>query len=208
MALIGKRTAIVSVGMSCQTAFQIYENLEFLAVLVGEPLEKHATPFDWTICAVRDVAGMIRDGETYPTEISELSGNRRPLWARRRCWFWHRVFGTPEKFFGQARYERERWDEIGERPNRHFFVSNTQNNLLRPPFNKLGIDTTMTETVVIDLSVSIRARFSGNSVLHAITHDINTKTEGHICFHRIAKDGSQWHGNKREWRQVFENALG
>lgn len=207
MALFGKDIAIASVGISCQTAFQLYDldHVSLLTELVGEPLEKHGTPFDWLLCSAGDVAKMIRDGQTFPEDIAELQGNRRPYWPRYRCWFWHRMFELPEQFFGQARYEWQRWTEIKSRREKHFFVCNTQNNLARHPVAK-DLDRSLGNYEALSLRTALVEMFGHGVTLHVVSYDPEPKNCP-VTWHQIKRDGSQWCGSNPEWEKVFRKVF-
>lgn len=214
MALFGKTIAIASVGISCQTAHQIEHHHALLEQLAGEQLVKHATPFDWTICAPLDVAGMIRDRETFPNDVSELTRKDnwpKPYWPRRRCWFWHKKLDVPGQFRSHCLYEAQRWEEIRDRPRRLFFLSNTQNNLARIEH---GIETALKPDPLWFLSTALYHAFGEHS-LHVVSHDpapdfprfLTSRKAKAPRWHQIERDGSQWHGSASEWRKVFEAAF-
>jgi hypothetical protein len=145
MALVGKRTALISVGMSCQTVRQLHNAVDLARQITGDKtLTKKSLPFDWLICPPRSAAEMLRDRRFFPTSPDELKAyplevvNGRapniPGWQQRNTFFWHE-FTAPDATIANGFREVARKFEYlaasfrALRGKRIFaFVSNTQCN--------------------------------------------------------------------------------
>ena len=195
MALIGRSTVIVPVGISCQTAFQIDRAKPMLEVELGEPLEHFATPFDWRIVGPGDLAGIIRDNAFYPATPSELTGNRRPHWPARNCWFWHEKFDDFAKFTAKQAHLAWNWGRIFEAKRRIFVVSNTQNNLPKVQRERGGFHVLVDGADLRALGDALRAVF-GTIELHFVTGAVGYcgNVDRSWTVHGLQPDRSQWHG--------------
>ncbi|MGG5811885.1 hypothetical protein [Falsiroseomonas sp. CW058] len=139
MSLLGARSAVVSLGASCQTARQIRLHAPLLAERMGEALAPRSFPLDWMFAPPDAVARLLRSETRIPAEPGELVAAQRPFWPRHGVWLWHDPMegdGAAGDFAAmQARMAR-RWDRfvaLRSLERRVFVLSNTQNNLARLP---------------------------------------------------------------------------
>jgi len=156
--------------MSCQGAHQLRTHVDLLRELIGEPLEVHATPFDWLICPPAGVAAMIADGVTMPRDPSELQPRRKPYWPARSCYFWH-VKGaiTDHARALERAQDAEAWLEaVGTSRRRIFLLCNSQNNLEEQRREVGGFTIPFTQEAVDGLWAALVARF-GPCELHVVT---------------------------------------
>jgi hypothetical protein len=221
MALLGKDLAVASVGISCQTSFQIEANQTLIRKLSGAALEHHATPFDSIYCSARSAAIMIHDGIYYPTDAGELTGNKKPFWTSRGVYFWHSKFDDFEKFTSRARHLDESWARIRDAQRRVFIISNNQNNITRSLIeaDREPIECRLVWKDVFRLFGVLARRF-GQVELHVVARPegfeklISTDVlmpwaDGRIPItpHKIPKDASQWAGDVRNWAEIFKRII-
>jgi len=132
MSLIGARTAVVSLGVSCQTARQIRRNQALLSTRLGDALQPLSLPLDWMFVPPDAMARLLRSAIRVPPQRGELIAAEQPFWARHGIWLWHDPVANDADFTAlQARQTRRwvRFDALGALDRRVFVVSNTQNNL-------------------------------------------------------------------------------
>jgi len=132
MSLIGAHTAVVSLGVSCQTARQIRLNQTLLSARLGDALQPLSLPLDWMFAPPDAVARLLRSPIRVPPRRGELIAAEQPFWARHGVWLWHDAVSSDADFAAlQARQTRRwaRFDALGALERRVFVVSNTQNNL-------------------------------------------------------------------------------
>ncbi len=186
--LIGARTAIVPMGISCQTAFQIEKQKAAIEDLVGERLVERATPFDWRIVGLDNVAGMVERGEFYPppavldmagqaqrpagraeagAELPAHKSRPRPYWRSERCWFWHERLTDFEAFTEKQAHLVENLALVRGVERRIFFVSNIQANLRTIRRDAGGFRVRIERKDVIRLADVLDRRF-GPSALHMV----------------------------------------
>lgn len=90
MALIYRDVAIVSVGMSCQAAAQIYAAKPALDAIAGEVSERHHTPMDWLIARPEHAAALFHSGRFLPERPGDLFWQAgRFCWREAGIWYWH-----------------------------------------------------------------------------------------------------------------------
>jgi hypothetical protein len=87
MALFCGQTAIIGLGISCQTAMQLVRNCEFVGRLLGAEATNHVTPFDWLICDTAATARMIESDEYFPNNQTEIELEPKPRWKRMGCYY-------------------------------------------------------------------------------------------------------------------------
>lgn len=138
MSVIGERVAIISLGMSCQTAIQIEAHIELLKELTGDnTLEVRSLPFDSTIAPVSSVSKALSADRPFP-RMAELTYRVKPYWALANIYYWHHFrdgerLATSEKITKHIvafKRRSKRLSEVLHSQRRLiFFVSNTQPDL-------------------------------------------------------------------------------
>lgn len=221
MSLIGKKTAVLSLGLSCQTVFQIHQHAQLLSDALGEDLERSRLPLDWTLLPAARATRWIELGKAFPSSPDELvpvpGAPGAFHWLETGVEFWH-DFKTPDGFdlagtFATTRDKYERhWDKLrnlGKLEKVFVIVANTQNNLpdiVRDPQDvqyrrpdivrlKTAFETMISRSCRM-LCVTYRSR-RGPALLSMPGRDITVKW--------IPEDRSQWHGSRRFWETTLRN---
>lgn len=220
MALIGKKLAIASVGISCQPAHQIYTHAGLIAELAGEDLRTHVTPFDWLLVGAADVARMIGDGTYYPHDFEVPRIDPKPFWPRYNAHFWHAKTSNPADFLSKHGHMTANWAQIRDAARSIFIVANTQNNVRRALLEagREPIDETLDEKTIVALYSALRGQFGPAAELHVVTRDDVPSAfqclssdyvfgRPAISLHRIGADGSQWAGDSRAWQSLFKRII-
>lgn len=222
MALFGRRTAVVPLGVSCQTAFQIERAQVFLADLTQEVFRAETTPFDWRIVGAAEIAAMIAENNPYPASASELEGTKRPYWRKRRCHFWHDGAGDFAAFTSKQAHLWENWTRIAGFERKVFVLSNLQNNLarvLQEVGPNRGFEYLLHPVDVVMLASQLKARFE-RPELHVVTrkplfpgHERLGSMAGafkgvRLGVHFVEPDSSQWHGDPHLWNGALAAIIG
>jgi hypothetical protein len=221
--LIGARTALVAMGLSCQPAHQLLGHRVLAGRLSGEALAAKTTPFDWRIAGLSDIAAMVAQDEFFPTDAGELtivqqadppgSGAVRPIfyWPRRRCWFWHEFVRSRTAITLKQQHLAQNFSRLAGVERRLFFVSNLQNNLT--PLSQAGrFDAVIRRDDAVALWRGLEARF-GPSSLHLLTRPelvdgFGEEAQGSIFLHHAPPDnGCDWRGDDGFWEGVIAAAL-
>ncbi len=204
MALLSPQLAIMSVGMSCQVAYQLREQAPAIAALAGVALEVHATPFDWIICGPAGVATMLADGVTLPRDPCELEARHKPYWPARCCWFWHVKGAITDHANGLARAIQceGRLEMVHQAQRRIFFLANTQRNLVEQSKSFGGFSVPLCAGDVEGLASALQARFGAHE-LYVVTHAGKHDMGGRPGVFEFAPGGGQWQGDRKQWGRIF-----
>lgn len=216
MSVGGTQTAIVSLGMSCQSARQIRASIEVLNAALGEDLEPERHFFDGLISPINGLARLFEDG--FPIfERSQIApGPGHPTWQPYGIRFLHhfreeggeadidRHFQTDLARFTHL---RNKFVRLGERKRIVFVISNSQNNLAQ-----VAADTEM-ESITFDPQ-ELRG------LQHAVDRYLERSCEYLIVSHPnrhggstipelkvLEADDSDWTGDKTQWRALFQEYL-
>jgi hypothetical protein len=212
--LLTKSVALISVGISCQTAHQLRSHKALVSEIIGDAVQECATPFDWLLCPVSAAARMVSSGQFFPVDRQALDGNRRPYWPAMDVHFWHEHFEQWPDFITKATHVRDNWQRISNVERKVFILSNTQNNIahsLTSPPPRSGrasyqpIECRLIWADVLQLATALRCAF-GEIELHCVTHDAMATTAG-ITVHRLTRDESVWAGNDQAWHQLLLDIL-
>lgn len=218
MSVFGKRTAVVSLGVSCQTAWQIKKQAGLLSELAGEPLEAAAGPFDWLIMPPAGFSSWMAAGARFPASPDEIVVHPNFHWPRHNLHFWHE-FTTDGAVALHATFDRTRakFDHLLGKlaairacERRVFFVSNTQPNLDEVRRVSPALDFTFTRPVMTGLLGAVRARFGGGSEVHFVTRADRLDLRGDAAgfdVHVLEAASPDVLGCDAEWRAVFSSAL-
>lgn len=214
--LIGKKIAVASVGVGCQTENQIADHHLRIARLAGDDMVHHGGPFDWILAGARSISDMIRADCYFPTDFDGQMIDKKPYWPRFSCHFWHEKTGNVPDFLAKRQHLAANWGEIRRSGRRIFIVSNTQNNILRALEGRPPIETRLFWDDICELSTSLSIKF-GETELHVVTRDglddpirPNRPPLGLrplITIHKIGRDASQWAGNSKAWADLFAKII-
>lgn len=224
--LIGARTALVPLGLSCQPAHQIEAHKALAEELCGEKLRHKTGPFDWRIAGLSDIAGMIEDDEFSPRNAGEIwleeqadppgsaTIKTKRYWHRRRCWFWHETQRSHLVFSLKQAHLAQNFARLADVERRIFFTSNLQNNLA--PLCETGsVALTITRDDAVRAWRALERRF-GRCTLHLLTRPELTKGFGqadeaglpiHLHFAAPDASGADWKGDARVWGPALRHAI-
>lgn len=218
MTAIGKKTAIISMGMSCQSAHQIRSNIDLLRTVTGDnTLEVKSMPFDWLICPPSSAVRILSDENRFPVR-SELAINFRPFWMPKNAYFWHHFRNEHKEYDLDANYDDtqktylprwKRFDSIVKDPSRRLIavLSNVQNDLAKTE-RRVG---TISKTFRLsELTQNLRAmektfgRPTEFIVVTAPDRFINdAQTPSNVAIFHHGPDDTMWEGDEKQWGETF-----
>lgn len=227
MSLAGKKMAVVSVGSSCQTAYQVRNHVELLSLLCEDELRTRRLPFDWVICSPERSAAWLESGQPFPNSADDLAPYTHEgvfEWNARGVFFWH-DFRNAQKLvdlegtfdFTETKY-RALWESfrrLGDIDRVVVVVSNIQNNLtkvLDGDFARDGFSFTLEGICRLKTAIE---RFLGRTCeLIAVTYDDRSEAGLHgrlpagIRVYTVGKNSSGWAGDDAAWRDIFLDYFG
>lgn len=222
MSLIGKKTAVVSLGLACQTAFQLQAQAQLISESLGDELAPSRLPFDWTLVPAARAAAWLRSGKAFPgspDEFIPVDGTPGAfLWPETGVQFWH-DFRTPGGIdligtFDETRamYERHfsKLRRLGELDEVIAVVANTQNNAetILPRADLLYRPAELAE-----LKAAFEAVIGRPSRMLCVTYldrrgpGLVSDPEREITVKWIAKDGTPWQGSRKLWAKTLTGYL-
>lgn len=225
MSVLGRETAVVSLGSSCQTAHQVKQNAQLLSDLAGEALVPRRFPFDWLICPIVSMTGWIASEDPFPGDIGELTPHSQEgtfHWRRRELFFWHdfKIKGKSE-LASTFHPTREKYTnlftlfrDLKTVRNLLFIVSNTQNNLetaLGDHYDPASFSFTRDNAEALRNTVEGKlgraCRFLFVSYEDRCDRDFANASGNGIRIARIAKDRSEWKGDDAAWRNILKDGF-
>jgi hypothetical protein len=209
MALIYPNLAIVSVGMSCQTAHQIRQQKPFFDQLLGAEGVKHATPFDWLICPIPAALRLLDKASFYPKTRTELEKKHgRIWWPETGALYWH----EPNDFdLVRSKFNRleQTWRALARRPVLAIW-SNSQSNL-DTSTQAFGLDTVARQSDLAQLETALGNWFPSLafcSVVAKARIDAADPPTADLAFTYDADDNpGDWRGNDGLWQDALRQTL-
>ncbi|GJD51613.1 hypothetical protein OPKNFCMD_4368 [Methylobacterium crusticola] len=221
MSAFGTETAVVSLGVSCQTAWQINKQVDLLSHLTGERLVASSAPFDWLIMPPRSFAGWMAAGGRFPEAPDEIVVHPNFYWPAHNLHFWHEftqdgavaldaTFARTKAKFAHllAKVEALR----GYR-RCLLFVSNTQSNLDEVTRVSPPMDFRFTAGAMAALVEAARVTFGEAAEVHFVARpDRVALADGHpFNLHLIGGEGpggaADVLGDEAAWERVFRAAI-
>ncbi len=207
-----KEIAVVSLGMSCQTAHQLRFNQPFLEDLGIGPEAIPANYFDWLICPPDSAARLLADG--LPRfERKDIVLKSQPFWETYRFYFWHefrhREVIDVDTYFEIGRqkfdYLRERFLRLHLYRRLVFVLSNTQGNLPDVRAETGELDFMLDDRKIQALKNALEAYLGRSADFLVVTS--KQRFEGPVGsgydIEFFAEDTSEWKGDKVAWRRCL-----
>ncbi|MBD8892931.1 hypothetical protein [Roseibium litorale] len=209
-------TAIVSLGMSCQSARQIRTSLEILSEALGETLEPERHFFDGLISPVAGMAQLFEDGFPIFRREDIADGPGHPTWQPYGLRFLHhfreegQAADIDAHFAGDLSrftYLRGKFKALADRPRVVFVISNSQNNLSEVAEETDIEDLTFVEEDLLRLQRAVDLWLGRPCEYLIVSHP---ERHGGISLPELTildPDDSEWTGDKRQWRSLFRDYL-
>lgn len=217
MSAFGQQTAIISLGVSCQTAWQIDRHIDLLSTLTGEPLTRATGPFDWLIMPPRSFASWMRAGGRFPDHPGEIVVHPNFYWPAHNLHFWHEFTRDDvvalDETFDETRakfsYLLDRFAGLKRFRRCLFFVSNTQSNLDEVTRVSPSMDFDFSSAAMAALTRAVSDTLGLAGEVHFVTdrHGAGADPDPAFRIHRL--DGHNPHvlGDDDAWSAVFREAL-
>ncbi|MTI00649.1 hypothetical protein [Roseibium sp. RKSG952] len=217
MSAGGENTAIVSLGMSCQSARQIRTSIDVLSAALGEQVKPNRSFFDGLIAPIGGMCRLFEDGFPIFSREQILPGPGEPTWQPYGIRFLHHFrdeAGTAdvlvhfEENLSRFSYLRQKFLRLRDRARVIFVVSNTQNNL-----PDVAQKTDIPAIAFSDRELERLQRavdgFMGRSCEYLIvSYPSRYKGRSLPDLHLLAPDDSEWTGDKTQWRALFKRYFG
>jgi hypothetical protein len=213
MSAVGEQLAVMSLGMSCQTAEQIRRAAPLLREITGDPTIGPASlPFDWLIGPLSSISAMMENGTFFP-ERTEIEMRPRPYWMD--TVFFHAFTSDHGKSYDVDRLypaARQRSDHVIRTfqrlrniPRIIAIVSNTQNNLTPVAAEPRSFSRTIASDAVAALKTAAEAYLGKAIEIIVVTHAgfYETGVAKYARIFEIEPDRSEWAGSSEEWGRVL-----
>jgi hypothetical protein len=226
MSLVGRKIAVVSLGICCQATFQIRHHAKLLARLSGDATAAiSGMPFDGLICPPESAAKMLREDKFYPLGLDDLAVSQGAYWTDFNVYFWHEF--RPGKLDSVTRRKinvekshrvlREKYRHMADKFRRLsqverliFVICNTQNNL------PLVADLTGTVSPRVDLETIDALAAQGDAFFGRPCEYVvatypdwasGQSTRKNVTVHELSRDKSDWQGDPAQWERVFKDTF-
>ncbi len=212
MALIYNDFSIVSVGMSCQTAEQIYAQKDALDAMVGETSARHNTPFDWLICPPASAVRLLNRGQFVPeTNQSLRRVHDRVVCDDTGAWYWHnpRAIENFDTVTSRFNHMAKTLRSLAEKPVLAFW-SNSQRNLDHSAIH-YGIDIVARAQELRQLEAALIRHLPQAKLIQVVMDDrcdlSDPPPPGSYTRYKPQDPNRDWRGNHAFWREVFAAEL-
>lgn len=223
ISAIGERTAVISLGTSCQTSEQINRNIDLIRALTGDhALEVRAFPFDAVIAEPESVMKALSQKRPYPS-ADQLEFFVKPYWRRCNIYYWHHFIEGNSLAAGERldhfndlyrrRAKRLRWALESEK-RLIFVVSNTQPDLLEKGTQTRSFNPVITAAAMRSLQRTLRKMANREIELIVVTtkgrfRGLRWLQPFRICMQpsSVAKPGLPWQGDASAWNRSFADGL-
>jgi hypothetical protein len=222
LSIVGAHTGIISLGMSCQTTYQIRQHASLISSFIGtgEALREESLPFDWLICPPGSASRMLDQRVFFPDDLAGLSLNGAPFWQRFNTYFWHDFVAGPGQYELASSFEgvKGKYEHLARKfrglsriDRLVMVISNSQNNLEMVSERTRTIAKEMRAADIERLRSAADDFFARSCEYIVVTHDDRLDRDpcgDTIATYRIAKDSSEWRGDKEQWAGVFADYFG
>jgi hypothetical protein len=185
VSIAGDGLAVISLGVSCQTAMQIRAHIRLITELAGVGIatpdinvDISSFPFDWRIMPAKGFCTMAAEGEFFPASMDDVrhAPPLPPAWAKHECFLWHDFlvaessYDVPRMFqHDRAKHAYKMQKLMALMGRRIFILSNTQNNL-DGKATVTGLDFSLSRADVQKVKEAIADMFpSGSHELIVVT---------------------------------------
>lgn len=216
MSAEGHSTAIVSLGISCQSARQIRTHAEEIGHQLGENIQPARHFFDGLIAPVPGVARLFEDGFPLFGPGNIRMGPHHPVWHPYDIHFLHHfrdeagavdIAGRMSEELSRFGHMRGKLQRLSRFERLVFVLSNSQNNL-----TMVQEETGLTD-LHFEASAVGRLRHAVEQYLGRPCEFILVSLDGRHAgdladeVHVLSPDDSEWTGDKGQWRALLLERL-
>lgn len=226
MSLVGAKVAVVSLGMCCQSTFQIRHHADLIARLSGDPTAKiSGMPFDGLICPPHAAIKMMQEDRFHPQRIDELTISEGAYWKEIGAHFWHEFRPKTKKLLGRGRinlehshrsltekykYMADKFRKLANGRRLIFVICNTQNNLPLVAELTGTVDYVLTLDSIGDLAAHGDAFFGQRCEYVFVTYKKWMRGglgRENVSVYPLSPDNSDWQGDPAQWSDVFHKVI-
>lgn len=228
MSLLGEKVAVVSLGMSCQSAHQIERHARLIASLCGDPTMKISRyPFDNVICPPVSASQLLDADRFHPVSIGEVevSGDGGGHWRDMGVHYWHEMRPVRTGILRRKRLDPERaframtdkyahmaskFRQLPDVERLIFVISNSQNNLDMVA-RVTGNLNFVLEPAAIDRLADRADAYLGRRCEYVVAtyggRAAGRSGRHNVATYELSPDGSEWEGDPLQWAALFRQAL-
>jgi hypothetical protein len=226
MSLVGKKAAVVSFGISCQTTLQIDDHVELIAQAIGdETLKPSSLPFDAVLTHPTSTARMLDADTFYPASKDEIRLCRGALWVKQNAYFRHectlRKSHPIEYLRGKVNLDRgyrelaskfahlsQKFRRLRELERLIFVVGNSQNDLpeMQAEIGGDAGDSVISMEAMQQLCDACDRYFGRPCEYIFVTYpSMRTGTAGRrgLSVFELTPDDSKWAGDHAQWKALW-----
>lgn len=225
MSVVGGRVGVISLGMSCQSALQIRDNVEVLKRVCGDDaLAASGLPFDSIVCPPESAIKMLRTDTFFPPSPADVVLYRGGHWRDYNVYFRHE-FTLRKKHFleyltkrvnvrrahrelaSKFGYMADKFRKLGRFERLVFVMSNTQNDLAEYK-DELGMDYVVAMDAIERLCDQCDAYFGRPCEYMFVTYEdrvTGRATRERLKVFKVSPDATPWQGDWDQWKAIFEN---
>ncbi|GAA0779017.1 hypothetical protein E1180_19275 [Roseibium denhamense] len=217
MSIGDSQTAIISLGISCQSARQIRDCRQSVSGLLGADLQPERHFFDGLISPLGGLAQLFADGFPMFERDSLTAGPGHPTWNPYGFRFLHHfrdafgridLEGSYRHEHGRFSHLKTKFDALRSRARIVFVISNSQNNL-----DEVGVETGVAgfdfRSGGIDhLQRAVDAYLGRSCEFLIVSYPERCGDLRHPNLYLLTRDQTEWVGDKAQWRAVFSAFLG
>ncbi len=216
MSVSGPTTAIVSLGMSCQSARQIRTNAEVIGAILGEEVGRNAQFFDGLIAPPAGLARLFEDGFPLFSRDDIAEGPGHPTWSAYAIRFLHHFRDDDgadiDRFFdhdlSRFTHLRDKFLALAAVPRLVFVISNSQNNLTEVAAETAIERIDFNREEIGRLREAVQAFLGRRCEFILVSTPDRRGSLDDPDLHLLTPDDSEWTGDTRQWREVFLSRLG
>lgn len=210
--MIGSRSAVVSLGLSCQTARQLQLQAPLISELLDEPVEPSSMLFNWTLTDPRDLGGFL----ARPSTSTHFSWEDGPVrFSDGRIWLWHDPRCGPDAkstdLAGAAekqKYLLRKLTELRRIKRRIFVLANAQ-SVIAMMDQPEWLDVTITPERVAAIQRGLDTMFpkGSNRLLLGLAPDRTSGMKAGSYFPLTDNGMNDWQGDPDAWADFLRHGL-
>jgi hypothetical protein len=219
MTVVGKRSGVISLGLGCQTAFQLLQNKDFIGTRLGENLQYQSSFFNWLLSDSSGIASFIEEYAGKGLSGGDLVRSRAPesplQVAHYRLWLWHeKESGSVcDEDLGRitSKYDyllRKFWS-FRNLYHRYFIIGNSQNNLEEVAASYGHIfQVNLSEHQISRIERAVNSAFpGGRNTFYYVCYPERTDSCVREAYYAMPRDSSEWTGSTENWRSFLDVSL-
>jgi hypothetical protein len=212
VSLVGGKSAIISLGLSCQTAWQLQLNQQLISDLIGEPLSVKKSLFNYTLSQPDAICDYLAAGPGQTITSEDITSNHENILfiERLKLWLMHdSKQREPEHLPVVAQkytYLSDNFWSVQKAERRLFIVSNSQNNLRRQNIPGQR-EFSLREQDIHNITDAVHRAFpsGSNTVAFVCYSDRVSAPSG--TYHALRPDTSVWEGDRDHWIDLYPTLL-